>query len=484
MRSTATSAISRRQLLQAGALGTAGLSLAQLLRAEAAFGAGASRRVPARNCILVFLEGGPAHQDLWDLKPDAPAEVRGEFRPIATSAPGVLVCEHLDLLARQMHRVALVRSVHHGVNDHNAGAYYALTGRSPVVGGRLVVHDEPDNFPPLGAVLARLRPSERRLPPFVHLPDVMSNNGYDLPGQRAGFLGPRFDPLVAGDPSVERFEPAGLALPDSVSGERLAARRALASCLAAGTGSLPSKMHRLDAGGTATSAWDEHCDRAYSLLDSSDTRRAFDVAAEPLQLRERYGLPDRVDRSVEARQFGGLPHLGQSMLLARRLVEAGVRLVTVCTGRRYDQAWDTHRRHFPLLKQSLLPYFNRAFSALLEDLDQRGLLAETLVVALGEFGRTPRLGQITSGAGADAAGRDHWPHCYSVLLAGGPVRGGAIYGRSDRFAAYPAADAVTPEDIAATIYQALGIAAETTLVDPLGRPQAVATGRPLGEILG
>jgi hypothetical protein len=227
-----------------------------------------------------------------------------------------------------------------------------------------------------------------------------------------------------------------------------------------------------------------HQREAFQLLTSTDARRAFDLAAEPNSIRRRYGLPDRTDRSREARQFGGLPHLGQCLLLARRLVEAGVRLVTVGTGRRFDQSWDTHRQHFPLLKQSLLPYFDRAFSALLEDLDARGLLQETLVVAMGEFGRTPKLGQITSGAGADAAGRDHWPHCYTVLVAGGGVRGGFTYGQSDRWAAFPARDPVTPEDIAATIYQAMGIDPETRIVDPLGRPQSIALGRPINEIFG
>jgi hypothetical protein len=226
-----------------------------------------------------------------------------------------------------------------------------------------------------------------------------------------------------------------------------------------------------------------HYERAFSLLTSEETRRAFDLTREPAAVRERYGLPDRVDRSVEARQFGGLPHLGQCMLLARRLIEAGVRLVTVCTGRRYDQSWDTHRQHFPLLKRSLLPYADRAFSALLEDLEARGLLKETLVVALGEFGRTPRLGQITSGAGADAAGRDHWPYCYTVLFAGAGITPGVVYGASDRFAAYPKNNPVTPEDIAATIYQALGVAPATTFADGLDRPHAVALGNPIQEIL-
>ncbi|HEY1602970.1 MAG TPA: DUF1501 domain-containing protein [Pirellulales bacterium] len=462
----------RRWMVEIGSLGVLGLNLPSLLE-RVALAAPNTSPAKARSCILFFLEGGPAHQDLWDLKPQAPAEIRGDFRPIATSVPGIQVCEHLPLLAAQMHLVAQVRSVHHTVVDHNAGAYYALTGREPLRGGRLIVHDEPDNFPPYGAVLARLRPTGRALPAAVQLPDIMSNNGYDLPGQNGGFLGAACDPFVTGDPSAPGFHAPGLALPVDVPHDRLAGRRALRDLL---------DKH--------TASWEEGADfathyrQAFELLSTGETQQAFDLDDEPARIRERYGLPDRRDRSVEARKFGGLPHLGQSMLLARRLIESGVRLVTVCTGRRFDQSWDTHRQHFPLLKKSLLPYVDRAFAALLADLAERGLLDSTLVVAMGEFGRTPRLGQITSGAGADAAGRDHWPHCYTVLLAGGGVRGGALFGASDQHAAYPKSDAVTPEDIAATIYHALGIAPETQLVDPLGRPHAVALGTPIQALFG
>jgi len=470
--------IPRRDLLVVGALGGVGLALPDMLRAEQA-----GRRItpragaaPARSCILFFLEGGPAHQDLWDLKPLAPAEIRGEFRPIETSLPGVSVCEHLPMLARQMHHVAQVRSVHHQIVDHNAGSYYALTGRSPLAGGRLILGDEPENFPPFGALLSKFNPAAGgALPGFVHLPDIMSNNGRDLPGQRAGFLGPAYDPFVAGDPSAAGYTVPDLHLPGDVAGRRLISRRALLAALDRAAGAGPGELPPAN--------MQAHYQRAFELLSSAETRRAFDLSRETPATRERYGLPDRADRSVEARQFGGLPHLGQCMLLARRLVEAGVRLVTVCTGRRFDQSWDTHRQHFPLLKRSLLPYADRAFSALLEDLAQRGLLEETLVVALGEFGRTPRLGQITSGAGADAAGRDHWPYCYTVLFAGAGIKPGIVHGASDRFAAYPKSNPVTPEDIAATIYQALGIPPETTFLDPFARPHAVAQGRAIREIL-
>ncbi len=456
----------RRELMKVGVLGSLGLTLPQLLSANESTQPRLGR---AKACVLCFLEGGAATQDLWDLKPKASIEYRGEFTPIASTLPGVPVCNHLPLLARQMHHVTLVNAVHHSIVDHNAGAYYALTGRSPVAGGRLIVRDEPENFPPFGAVLAKHRP-HGRVPEFVHLPDIMSNNNYDIPGQRAGFLGAAFDPFVAGDPSDPKYQLPGLTFPRQGSRERLAQRRSL--------------LETIDAS-RRTSAFanmQTHYDKAFTLLQSDETRRAFDLSQEPAAVRERYGLPDRVNRSVEARKFGGLPHFGQCMLTARRLIEAGVRLVTVCTGRAIDQAWDTHRQHFALMRESLLPFFDRGFSALLEDLSQRGLLEETLVVAMGEFGRTPKMGQITSGAGATPAGRDHWPHCYSILLAGGGLKPSFVYGASDRYAAYPHLNPVTPEDIAATIYTALGLDPESRIYDPQQRPHHLALGRPITEL--
>ena len=460
--------VSRRALL-AGSTAWCGLPLEQLLgRTQLA-----TQKPVARNCILFFLEGGPSHIDLWDMKPRAAQEIRGAFQPIATTNPSLQICEHLPLTARQMHLVTWIRSVHHRINDHNAGAYYALSGRSPLRGGRLVTAESAKNFPPFGAVLAHLKAGHRQVPPFVHIPEVMFNNGSEIPGERAGFLGSTWDPLVAGDPSVPSYRVPGLALPAEMSLPRLRWRREL--------------LNQFNTGASYGHAGDrigQFRQQASDLLQTTAAQRAFEVSREPLAVRERYGLSDRADRSLGVRKFGGLPHLGQSLLLSRRLIEAGVRLVTVCTGRRYDQSWDTHRQHFPLLKRSLLPYFDRAFSALLEDLEQRGLLEETLLVEMGEFGRTPRLGQITSNAGADRAGRDHWPHCYSVLLAGGPVPRGMIYGASDASAAYPEHHPVTPEDIAATIYQALGINPRTRILDSLSRPHSVALGKPIDEICG
>ncbi len=460
----------RRDILRVGATGLLGLhvGLPQLVRAALA------ARPRARSLILFALEGGPSHLDLWDLKPDAPESIRGEFRPIDTTVPGVQFCEHLPRLAQQAHHLAIVRSVHHTIGDHNAGYYFAATGRDPSVGGRLIVSPARDNFPPIPAVLAKFRPTGRPLPDSVQLPDWMSNNGSFLPGQDAGFLGAEFDPLVGGDPSRPGYQVPGLTLPQGLSLDRVRGRRALLDLLDQSLGE-----------GEAVEGLDAHFRKAYTLISSPEARRAFDLSQEPDSVRERYGLDPDNPRKQEARQFGGLPHLGQCLLLARRLVEAGVRVVTVCTGARYDQTWDTHRQHFPLLKRSILPMFDRGFSALLEDLHQRGLLDETLVVAMGEFGRTPRIGQITSSAGADKNGRDHWPGCYSVLLAGGGVPGGTVVGASDAFGAYPARDPVTPHDLAATVYEAMGLPADTMLHDPAqDRPHVLSTGTPIRALLG
>jgi hypothetical protein len=459
--------LSRRELLRVGGAGLLGLNLPILLRA-------AEKGAKAKSLILFALEGGPSHIDLWDMKPDAPEAIRGEFRPIDTTVPGLLFCEHLPLLARQAHHLTLVRSVHHTINDHNAGYYLAMTGRDPINGGRLIVAPAPDNFPAIGSVVAKLRPSGRRLPDFVHTPDWMSNNNALLPGQDAGFLGAAFDPFLAGDPSLPGYKLPGLDLPRDLSRERVVRRRSL----------LEAVDHALG-DGEAVEGLDAHYRKAFSLISSPEARRAFDLSREPQAIRERYGLDPTNKRDKEARQFGGLPHLGQCLLLARRLIEVGVRVVTVCTGARYDQSWDTHRQHFPLLKRSILPMFDRGFSALLEDMGRRGLLDETLVVAMGEFGRTPRVGQITSNAGADRGGRDHWPSCYTILLAGGGMPAGAVFGASDKDGGHPSLDPVTPQDIAATIYRALGIPPETEIRDPRqGRPFVLSTGTPIKALVG
>jgi hypothetical protein len=460
--------LSRRSLLQVGSLGLSGLSLPQLMAAERQESGPAPR---ARSCILIYLEGGPAHQDLWDMKPQAPVEIRGLFQPISTSVPGIQICEHLPMLAEQMHHLSLIRSVHHTVLDHNAGQLYSLTGRSPLRGSQLITDDLATNFPNLGSVVSRLRPSENGLPSFMQMPDYRSNGGsFAAPGQRAGFLGSAYDPFIAGDPSLVGYTVPGLNLLPDVPLDRIRKRRQLLEALQQSPGSRDDERRIRD--------WEANSQRAMDLIASPLVQQAFDIEKEPAHLRERYGLDDGSDRTRRARNFAGLPALGQCMLMARRLVESGVRLVTVCSGKKHDQTWDTHRNQYPLLRKNL-PYLDRSFSALLEDLAERGLLEETLVVAMGEFGRTPKLGVFSSN-GADSGSRDHWPNCYTILMAGAGIAGGAVYGASDRFAAYPTRDAVTPEDITATIFHTLGLDPRTDVFDPFElRNKPIALGQPI-----
>lgn len=425
-------ALTRRDWLRVGSLGAAGLALPGLLRARAA---GPSPR--ARSCILLFLFGAPAHQDLWDLKPDAPADVRGEFRPIATTVPGLQFGEHLPRTAQQAHRLAVIRSVTHPDNTHTVAMHYMLTGTrhaEPSTNPQ----NKPSDFPTFGAVLRYLRPGAGPLPAGISLnapANQVSANNHIFPGFFAGFLGRAYDPLfVADDPSRPDFRPFPAA---EGMAERYGARRALLGAL----GGADNPYH----------------ERAFDLLTSSAAQRAFNLSREDERTRQRYGMHP----------------FGQGCLLARRLVEAGVPLVTV-NWARDDAFWDTHSDNFNQLKQKLLPPFDRAYAALLDDLSQRGLLDETLVVCLGEFGRTPKINK--------AAGRDHWAACNSVVLAGGGVRGGQVYGASDRQAAYPAHSPVTPQDLAATIYHALGIDPRTELRDPLNRPLPLTSGQPLGAL--
>ena len=276
------SPIARRDLLQVGSLGLLGLTVPSLIRQASA---GGLRPGAAKSCLLFFLDGGPGQHDMWDMKPNAPAQVRGEFKPIRTTVPDIHVCEGLPELSRQMHHLSLVRSVTHDVMVHSAATYYMLTGRHPLPAGNLIIKEEPDNFPPVGSVLAQQRPL-KDIPEYVHLPDIMWDAGHDLPGQRAGFLGPGFDPLVVGDPSVKNYRVPGLALPADVPRARLNRRQTL-------LGLLDRAPHQR----IPEPAWDsmdDHTRKAFSLLSSVKTRDAFDLSREPAAIREKYGLPDRV----------------------------------------------------------------------------------------------------------------------------------------------------------------------------------------------
>ncbi len=446
--------LDRRELLRFGVVALGGLGLPSVAPAR-------GQRGRARACILLYLDGGPSHLDLWDLKPDAPAEVRGPFKPIATSVPGVRVCEHLPRTAKQMHRLAQVRSVRHGETIHDPAVYQMLTGRKhPISAGNLRV--QPTDFPHLGVAFGRADRRPAVMPKAIELPETMRMGARVLPGQGGGILGAAHDPFRVEVTREGRPVPPDLTCRADVPRPRLAGRASL----------LRRVDRRLtDLEGAAN--FDEHHRQALELLARPGLRQAFDLEREPEAMRERYGHNRH----------------GQSVLLARRLVEAGARFVTVYWGKEMQEwadgrgprlannPWDTHRNHFPLLKDELLPRADRALAALVEDLDERGLLASTLVAWMGDFGRTPRIDRKW-------ASRDHWPRANTVLFAGGGVPGGLVYGRTDRHAAEVTEGAVTPADLTATVFAALGVGAHATIPDAQGRPFALSEGRAIEALVG
>jgi hypothetical protein len=440
----------RRHLLRIGGLGSlaAALSAIEATAVKASSASPTSRR-PIDSCILLFYYGGPSHLDTWDMKPQAPAEIRGPFRPIATRVPGMQISEHLPRSARVADKLAVVRSVHHPMRNHNSAAVEALCGRTPLRGDLELLSDDPNSFPCYGTALSYLTPGRRATPVHVALPHVM-HNVVTLPGQNAGFLGAAHNPMqVARDPNAADFRVDELTLPADLPLARLEDRRSLLTLVERQT----RQVHVLARRG----AMAPHQERAFNLLHSEAVRRAFAIDQESAAVRDRYGRTT----------------LGQSLLLARRLVETGVRFINVNDKIHNGQLanWDSHENNFGRLKDDLLPPADRAFAALVEDLDGRGLLETTLVVALAEFGRTPRIN--------GSAGRDHWPDCFSVVLAGGGIRGGAVHGASDRFGAFPALDPVTPGDLAATLFWRFGFDPATEIRDLTGRPYRLAEGEPL-----
>lgn len=458
---TNSTSFNRRRILQAGGLSLFGLGLPELFAAEARQPQDASFG-RAKSCILLFMWGGPAHQDTWDLKPDAPVEVRGEFKPIATKVPGIQICEHFPELAKRTDRLAIVRSMTHTDVNHTSGTHYMLTGEPPPANTDVRVQ-----WPHIGSVLAGLGRGRGALPPSISMRPELEN---DVPrfveqsqGQFAGWLGSVYDPLTIDyDPSRDDYHVADLTLQPDVSVRRLLARNELRK-------SLNEPIAKQAAGFDAVNA---NSRRAIELLTSAGEQRgAFNLDEEPQTVRERYGMN---------------PH-GQSVLQARRLVERGVPLVTIFWPsdgiKNVSVYWDTHSRNFIDLKERLMPAADQAFSALLDDLSQRGMLDETMVVWTGEFGRTPKVGQRNSDAGAGKDGRDHWPGCFTSVLAGGGAHGGMVYGKSDRQAAFPASDPVAPRDLVATVYHALGVPNGQTLNDTSGRPHFVRPGTAITELL-
>jgi hypothetical protein len=449
--------VTRREALRVGGLGFTGLALPDLLRArESAKPAGpaATSFGRAKSCILVFNYGGPSHLDTWDLKPDAPAEVRGEFSSIPTKIPGYRISEHLPLLAARADRLAVVRSVSHRDNDHAIGAYLALTGHSHPKHDILGIEPPatPLDMPSLGSVAAKLRPTQRVFS-YVALGDLRHFGNNDMMGQTAGCLGKPYDPFTVpfvtrtGGEIDVRGATAALAGAESA---RLGERRDLLEQLNRAAPALEAASGMRDL--------DDASRRAYALLASSATRDAFALDREPQKVRDRFG-PSAFARNC---------------LLARRLVEAGVPVVTLFSFANRD--WDTHDNNFRNLKSTLLPPTDRGMSALLDDLEGRGLLDETLVVWMGDMGRTPRVNK--------GAGRDHWSFCYSVVLAGGGIRGGQVYGTSDKTAAFPSTNPVAPADLAATIFHALGIDPRSHITDQQGRPFVACTGAPILGLFG
>jgi hypothetical protein len=469
--------LGRRRLLQLGGLGCLGLSLPRLFQAQAAQAArpvAPQTATRIQSCILIFYYGGPSHLDMFDMKPHAPAEVRGEFKPIATTVPGLRISEHLPRTARVMHKVALIRSMHHAMRNHDSACTETLTGRSPFGGDRenFIPLNDLQVFPCFGASLSYAR-KDRSKVPHAALPFAI-HNAVPVPCQSGGFLGSAYNPfLIEGDPETLSYRADLLKLPESFSPARVGRRQAL-------LGRLEAARERSPAPANARPLR-KYYQKAFDLLGSEAVRRALDIDQEPAQVRDRYGrnrkqqsFPDDPVGGNGAQLGYGRSLRGQNLLLARRLVEAGVPFVNVYDFKQQGQNWDNHVKNFGQLKNHLLPPADWAFSALIEDLDARGLLDTTLVVALGEFGRTPRINKD--------AGRDHWPDCYSALVAGGGVKGGLVYGSSDKNGAYPASDPVTPADLAATIFWRFGLDPATEIHDVIGRPYRLAEGEPLRKL--
>ena len=442
---------SRREFLTVGALGPIGLSLPQFLAAKQA---GAVKDGDTKSCIMIFNLGGPSHIDLWDMKPDAPSEIRGPFKPIRTNSPEIELSEILPLHAKVADKFSLVRSCHHsGAAVHDAGWQMLQTGRR-FTGGIQTPH--------VGSVTSYLRRPRNDLPPFVVLPELMGRGGGNLPnGQAGGFLGKAYDPFaLMADPSQPDFKVPDLLPPDQIGASRLDRRRRMRDLV-------EQTVKDFEASEDAR-LMDEDFHAAYRLMTSEQARSAFDLSQEQDSVRERYGM-NRV---------------GQCFLLARRLVESGVRFVTVNTFHTVfnELSWDIHGSKpfisVEQMKELVAPMYDQGYSALLEDLAQRGMLDDVLVTCLSEFGRTPKVNP--------AGGRDHWPQCFTVSFAGGGVKGGQVVGASDPIGGYPAERPVEPGDIVATIFKSLGIDHASHLPGPAGRPfPLVDVGKaPIHELFG
>ncbi len=445
------STITRRSVLQIGGAGLLGLTLPKLLRAEEA--ASPHLMAKAKSVVFLYQFGGPSHIDMFDMKPDAPEEIRGPHKPISSSVPGVTVSEHLPEVAKIMNRVTLIRSMTHTMKNHNSASYYALTGRAPPTDD-IRLKDSLELFPAYGSIVDRLTPPVDCLPTFAAFPHVI-RDGAVTPGQHASFLGKKHDPmLVTEDPNGANFKLPELSLPAGLSAERMAERRKLQE--------LVDRQSRLLDNSAEAAGIDAHYQKAIAMLNSPKVRQAFDLSQEDDKTRDRYGRTT----------------YGQSCLLARRLVESGVRFVnvyfsdTIGGQSMTSGGWDTHgfndTHMYPIIEKLHLPLTDQTLPAFLLDLEERGLLDTTLVVWMGEFGRTPKINKQQS--------RDHWPGCYTALLAGGGVKKGYVHGSSDKDGSHPASDRVRPDDLAATMFQLLGIPPTTEVYDSFHRPLPIAAG--------
>jgi hypothetical protein len=450
------SALSRRDAIKAGGLGLLGFSMPEILRAESL---PQKLKARAKSVIFLFQWGGPSHLDMFDMKPGAPDGIRGPYKPISTKADGIQISERLPLTAKVMNKVTLIRSVHHTMNNHNSAGYYALTGHAPATDDQRL-RDSLDLFPGFSSVVDRFAPGGREMPTAVSFPHTISD-GSVTPGQHASFLGRQHDPLlILQDPNASSFALPELSLPSDIPIERMHARRELQK--------LVDRQARLMEFSAAAKGMDGYYEKAMSMLQSPKLRDAFNIAAESPKIREAYGRTT----------------YGQSCLLARRLVEAGTKFTTVyfsdiIGGQKTDSGgWDTHgfnnTRMFPIVEKWHLPITEQTLPTLLNDLEDRGMLDETLVVWMGEFGRTPSINKNVS--------RDHWPFCYTVLMAGGGIKRGYVHGSSDKTGSYPASDPVRPDDIAATIFAALGIDPHTEVTKADGRLAFLSDGNAIQEV--
>ncbi len=461
--------ITRRSALAMGSLSAGGFLVPRTIQAIDSSQSVLSHAPTASRCISIFLCGGPSQPDLWDLKLEAPSGVRTSFSPISTSVPGLPFGELIPQVAQHADKLALIRSMTHANNDHNGAIAHTLMAQLPGILADFYVSRR--DHPGIGGILQKLLGDRGDLPAWIVLPRPFTTSSPPYKGQSGGFLGPTYDPLMFNKAALGSLSDAPLQLDaiqlwEDIPHQRLSARRHLHRSVGC---ALPE---------TATQQFDRFYEKSFQLLEQTATSSVFDLEQEPADLRDRYGRNE----------------YGQSFLMARRLVESGVRFVNVfwtffdTKGCQFN-LWDNHgvasdvcgidgqlTGQQQLTHQYCTPSFDRSFSALLEDLDQRGLLEETLVTVAGEFGRTPKINATS--------GRDHWAHCYTNLLAGGGVRGGAIYGESDAQGAYVKNNPVTPEDFAATILHAFGLSPETSIPDESGRPVRITTGTPVTAIFG